>query len=125
MAPRTHLGMKSSAARVQAPAGLAARRSGRSPAGIRRRRVVDKLSEAVLFSAAAFSIVITVGVVGILVYESLGFFEHVTLWEFFTDTQWAPLFAEARYGIAPLIAGTVTVTSLVAFSFGVSTHGNQ
>ncbi|MBK8177355.1 MAG: phosphate ABC transporter permease subunit PstC [Planctomycetes bacterium] len=93
-------------------AAAAARRRGRSPAMVRRRRLVDKASEALLFSAAAFSIVITVGVVGILVVESMGFFEHVSIWDFLTDTQWAPLFDDARYGIAPLIAGTVTVTAV-------------
>src|SRR5262245_44612438 len=104
--------MTSSATRSRIPAKPRVERPGRSPGGIRRRRIADKVSEFVLFCAAAFSIVITVGVVGILVYESLGFFEHVSLWDFFTDTQWAPLFDEPRYGIAPLIAGTVTVTAV-------------
>jgi len=88
---------------------------------MRRRKIADRVSEALLASAAVFSIAITVGVVGILVYESAGFFEHVGLWDFFTDTEWAPLFAEARYGIAPLVAGTVTVTAvalLVAIPVG-------
>jgi phosphate transport system permease protein len=114
--------MTSNAARVRGPLQVAAVRPGRSPGGIRRRRAVDKASEFVLFCAAAFSIVITVGVVGTLVYESAGFFEHVSLWDFFTDTQWAPLFAEPRYGIAPLIAGTVTVTAVaLAVSIPVGT----
>ena len=96
----------------EAPTSSLSRRRGRNPAAARRRRVVDRISEGLLFSAAAFSIVITVGVVGILVFESIGFFEHVSLVEFLTATEWSPLFAEPRFGIAPLVAGTVTVTAV-------------
>ena len=56
---------------------------------------------------------ITVGIVGVLVYESYGFFQQVPLRKFLTDSQWTPLFAEAHYGILPLVAGTL-VTSAVA-----------
>lgn len=48
-----------------------------------------------------------------LVSESIVFFEHVSLREFLTDTQWTPLFDDAHYGILPLISGTV-VSSAVA-----------
>lgn len=96
---------------------MAARRTARAH-GRRRRYFVDKISEALLFCAAAFSIVITVGVVGTLLYESLEFFRTVSVWEFLTGTQWTPLFADARFGILPLVAGTLTVT-LVALAFSI------
>ncbi len=83
-----------------------------SSAGDRRRKLVDRLSETVLFLAAAFSILITFGVVGTLVFESVGFFRHVSLWDFLTDTEWTPLFAKPRYGILPLVVGTLTVTGV-------------
>jgi phosphate transport system permease protein len=69
--------------------------------------------EAILFLSAASSVAITLGIVGVLLYESAGFFKHVPLWKFLTDTQWTPLFDNARYGILPLVAGTV-VTTVVA-----------
>lgn len=93
-------------------------RRARRPSLRRRRTLIDKTAETLLFCAAAFSIVITVGVVGTLLYESAGFFRHVSLWSFLTDTEWTPLFAEARYGILPLVAGTITVT-LVALSVSI------
>lgn len=71
------------------------------------------LIESLLFLAGLSSIAITVGIVGVLITESLSFFEHVSLGEFLTETQWTPLFADARYGILPLITGTL-VTTLVA-----------
>jgi phosphate transport system permease protein len=56
--------------------------------------------------------------VAILVYESAGFFAHVSLWDFLTDTQWTPLFSEKHYGILPLVSGTL-VTTLVALAIAV------
>lgn len=79
---------------------------------IAARRLVDRGIQLVLFCAAFSSIAITAGIVGILVYESSTFFSHVSLWEFFTDTVWAPQFAAARYGILPLVAGTLVTTAV-------------
>jgi phosphate transport system permease protein len=45
-----------------------------------------------------------------LLIESSAFFEHVSIKDFLTDTMWTPLFADARYGILPLVAGTLTTT---------------
>jgi phosphate transport system permease protein len=59
-----------------------------------------------------------VGIVGILVYESVGFFRHISLLDFLTDTQWTPLFSEPHYGILPLVSGTV-VTTAVALGIAV------
>lgn len=74
------------------------------------RRLRERLIETVLFLAAASSVLVTAGIVGILVVESIPFFEHVTLKEFLTDTQWTPLFENARYGILPLLCGTLLST---------------
>ena len=77
------------------------------------RRPGERVVEALLFLSALSSIGITVGIVGILLYESFSFFSHVSVVEFLTDTQWTVLFADPHYGIMPLVAGTV-VTSAVA-----------
>ena len=65
-----------------------------------------------LFLAAASSIAITLGIVGILGFESFSFFKQVPLWDFLTDPQWTPLFDDAHYGIMPLVAGTATVAAV-------------
>jgi phosphate transport system permease protein len=84
--------------------------------GVLPNRTLTKLREhgieAVLWAAAASSVLITVGIIFTLVYESAAFFRHVSLWDFFTDTQWTPLFADAHYGILPLVAGTVVTTGV-------------
>jgi phosphate transport system permease protein len=75
-------------------------------------RLGEWIIEALLFLAGASSILITLGIVGVLLYEASTFFAHVSLWDFLTDTQWTPLFEDAHYGILPLLSGTV-VTTLV------------
>ena len=77
------------------------------------QRARERLIEILLFLAALSSVAITVGIVGVLVFESLQFFKHVSIVEFLTDTQWTVLFADPRYGILPLVSGTL-VTSVVA-----------
>jgi phosphate transport system permease protein len=68
--------------------------------------------ESLLFLAALSSVAITVGIVGILAYESTTFFSHVSLKEFFTDPLWTPLFADPHFGIMSLVAGTLVTTAV-------------
>ena len=85
------------------------------------RHVQERIIEFILFLAACVSVATTVGIVLILLKESYVFFQVVSLWDFLTDTQWTPLFADAHYGILPLLAGTVvssTVALLVAIPLG-------
>lgn len=72
----------------------------------------ERLIEGLLFAAASLSVVVTFAIVAVLLYESASFFKQVSLVDFFTDTLWTPLFADAHFGILPLVAGTL-VTSLV------------
>jgi len=81
-------------------------------------QVKEKTIESLLLFAALTSVAITVGIVGILLYESIGFFRQVSLWEFLTDRQWTPLFSEPHYGILPLVSGTL-VTTAVALAVAV------
>lgn len=73
------------------------------------RNVKERAIEALLFAAALSAVATTIAIICILVYESLGFFEHVSIVDFLTDTQWTPLFSDAHYGILPLVSGTLTV----------------
>ena len=90
----------------------------------RRSRVVrEKLIEMVLFLAALVSVFTTVGIVYILVKESVIFFQAVPLWDFLTDTQWTPLFTDQHFGIMVLLSGTLTssaVALLIAIPLGTT-----
>ena len=95
--------------------------AGAKSAQLRYRQARDRVVEAVLLACGLVAVFTTVAIVFILVKESIAFFDHVTLWEFLTGTTWTPLFADAKYGILPLIAGTLTVTGvalLVAIPLG-------
>lgn len=74
------------------------------------RRLKELIVESLLFLAAASSVLVTLGIVGILIVESIPFFEHVSLFDFLTGTEWTPLFSEAKYGILPLVSGTFLTT---------------
>ena len=85
------------------------------------RNIKERVIEFILFLAALLSVATTVGIVLILLKESYDFFQHVSLWDFLTDTQWTPLFSDAHYGIMPLLSGTLvssTVALLVAIPLG-------
>jgi phosphate transport system permease protein len=85
----------------------------------RRGRILrERLIELVLFFAALVSVLTTVGIVYILVKESVTFFQHVPLGKFLTDTQWTPLFDDAHFGIVVLLSGTLT-SSLVALCIAI------
>ena len=78
--------------------------------GLRYRKARDRIIEALLLASGLVAVFTTLAIVTILLMESAAFFEHVTLKEFLTDTMWTPLFADAHYGIMPLVAGTLTTT---------------
>jgi phosphate transport system permease protein len=84
----------------------------------RARILREKLIELLLFLAALVSVFTTVGIVYILVKESVLFFQHVPIKDFLTDTQWTPLFDDAHFGIMVLLSGTLT-SSAVALAVAI------
>jgi len=78
-----------------------------------RRNIKERVIEFILMLAALSAVATTFAIVAILLTESLGFFKTVSIVDFFTDTEWTPLFEDAHYGIMPLISGTLT-TSFIA-----------
>ena len=74
---------------------------------LRRGRVLAQAMAIVLFACAALSVAITAAIVWVLVSESLPFFRAVPLANFLTDTEWTPVFTNARYGILPLLSATL------------------
>ena len=83
-----------------------------------RRNFKERVIEFILMLAALSAVATTLGIVAILLNESLGFFKTVSVIDFFTDTQWTPLFEDAHFGIMPLVAGTLT-TSFIALAVAI------
>ncbi len=82
------------------------------------RKRVDRTIELVLLSAACVSVFTTLGIMYVLISESVVFFAHVPLWDFLSDSQWTPLFDDAHFGIAVLLAGTLS-SSMVALLIAI------
>ncbi|GBC83929.1 Phosphate transport system permease protein PstC 1 [bacterium HR11] len=79
---------------------------------VRRRRWGEKLVEVVLAGCASVAVLTTVGIVAVLIFETVAFFRVVPIREFLTDTQWTPLFAEKHFGVLPLVVGTLLTTGI-------------
>lgn len=76
------------------------------------RLLKERAIELALLFCGMVAVFTTVAITVILVYESIGFFDHVSLWDFLTGTVWTPLFSDPQYGILPLVSGTLTVTMI-------------
>ena len=82
--------------------------------GARSRTAMEAAIGALLFGAGAISILTTIGIIAVLVWESLGFFRRVSVVEFLTGTQWTPLFVPEHFGVLPLVVGSVLVSIIAA-----------
>lgn len=76
------------------------------------RKIKEGAVEGVFLLCGLSSIFITVGIVAVLAYEALGFFREVSIIDFLTGTEWTPLFADKKFGILPLVAGTLLITGI-------------
>ncbi|MGH7480698.1 MAG: phosphate ABC transporter permease subunit PstC, partial [Longimicrobiales bacterium] len=75
----------------------------------RRRRLREGGIGALLLACSVISIATTIGIVVVLITESIGFFTEVSPIEFLTGTRWAPLFEPQSFGLLPLLAGSVLI----------------
>lgn len=79
------------------------------------QRIKEKIIEFILRATSLITILTTIGIIWVLLSESLEFFKEVSIIDFLTDNQWTPLFANKHFGILPLISGTV-LTTIIAIS---------
>lgn len=85
--------------------------------------IKEKIIEAFLFLCSLVTVLVTLGIILILASESIGFFSEVSIVEFFTGTEWTPLYANKKFGILPLVTGTLLVTVIaiaVALPLGLT-----
>jgi phosphate transport system permease protein len=73
------------------------------------RRWSEDVVKGVLALCALVSVATTVGIVVALLRPSLEFFGEISLVDFLTGSDWAPLFEPARFGVQPLLVGTLNV----------------
>ena len=89
-----------------------------------RRRIEEGAIHGLLLLCGLISLGTTIGILVILLTETVNFFREVPVADFFTDTQWTPLFVPQHFGILPLVVGTMLVTagaSIIALPVGLAT----
>jgi phosphate transport system permease protein len=84
----------------------------------RRRPMTERVIETLLFLAAALGIVTTAGIILVLAYETVEFFQEVNPISFFTGTLWSASIAPYTFGVLPLVSGTLLVAG-IAMVIGV------
>ena len=90
---------------------------------IRTKNKINRVIKNVLLACAMLSIFITAGIILSLIVNTFSFFQDVSIKEFLTGREWTPLFADAKYGVLPLITGTLIVTvcaAVIALPLGLS-----
>ena len=86
------------------------------PTSARYRRTfgIRGVSEAVVkwicFLCALVSVLTTIGIITVLISQSIPFFQEVSPAEFFSGTVWQPTPEPGKFGILPLIVGTLIIT---------------
>lgn len=99
-------------------------------ADMRARNRVEATVKVFLVAASTMAIFTTIGIVLSLLFESLRFFQSVSLFDFLFGTQWSPQMAiradqvgsSGAFGAVPLFAGTLLISGiamLVAVPLGL------
>lgn len=97
--------------------------SVRRPLGAARPDYVGTAVKAVLFACAALSVAATLAIVASLLPPTVSFFRQIPIQEFFTGTLWAPGFANASFGVWPIVVGSgmvVAISLSVAIPVGLA-----
>lgn len=101
--------------------------AGKSPLRRQESRWGERAIMGVLFVCGALSVLTTVGIVVVLLNETIPFFAEIPISDFLTDTDWNPSADvesdQFQIGIAALLTGTMHVTIiglLVAVPLGLA-----
>lgn len=79
---------------------------------------LDKTIHGYFFLCAAFSVLVTLAIIGSVLFESIRFFQLVPAWDFLFGTHWSPQTAmradqaggSGSFGAVPLFVGTIVIT---------------
>ncbi|MEM1396893.1 MAG: phosphate ABC transporter permease family protein, partial [Pseudomonadota bacterium] len=94
---------------------------------LKARNTVEGVIKGALIAASTVAILTTVGIIASVLFETINFFQSVSLSNFFLGTVWDPRFssvgrelsgAEGQFGLIPLLWGTLFI-SIVALLVAV------
>jgi phosphate transport system permease protein len=78
----------------------------------RRRPWSERIIEALLFVAASLGVVTTIGIVVLLTYQTVQFFQIVNPIDFLTGTVWSASIEPYKFGVLALVSGTLLVATI-------------
>jgi phosphate transport system permease protein len=90
--------------------------------GKRSRQMSERLIGGFLFVCGALSVLTTIGIIAVLLGETIAFFTEVSLFDFLTGTKWTALFKNPQFGVLPLVSATLQISfvaMLVAIPLGL------
>ncbi|MEI8026030.1 MAG: phosphate ABC transporter permease subunit PstC [Pseudomonadota bacterium] len=88
----------------------------------RRARWEQMFVHYLFLAISSVTILTTIGIIATLAIESQHFFSHVTFGEFLTGTKWEPLFEPKKFGVLPILWGTMMIAfgaCVIAVPIGV------
>lgn len=80
-----------------------------------RREMIETVIQALLYGAALVSIITSAAILFVLFSESLRFFQRVPVQDFLFGLTWSPNIEPFRYGVIPLVVGTMHIVIGSAF----------
>jgi len=89
---------------------------------IMRMHFQEKLVKLILQAFSAVSILVTIGIVATLLWETLGFLREVSIFEFLFTTVWTPTLEPRHFGVIPIVVGTMMIavlSSIVSIPVGL------
>lgn len=92
--------------------------------GLGSHRLSERIIGWILFTCGALSIVTTVGIVLVLIFQAIAFFLDVPVLDFLSGTRWQPGSRNnPGFGVLPLVIGTVVISGIaltVALPLGLA-----
>ncbi|MEK4251979.1 phosphate ABC transporter permease subunit PstC [Paenibacillus sp. FSL W7-1287] len=98
-------------------------KSSSNPFKNSRVSILNKIMPILLFLCAIVSVFTTIGIVITLLSETVNFFREIPIFDFLFGTKWSALIEPKQFGILPLLAGTLMITSIaiiVALPIGLA-----
>lgn len=76
---------------------------------------MERLTRTLLFAVTLVPLIVTLLVLLTLSYQSYVFFNQVNILQFLTDIEWEPLIEPRRFGVLPLVLGSLQILILSLF----------
>ncbi|SEG11531.1 phosphate ABC transporter membrane protein 1, PhoT family (TC 3.A.1.7.1) [Caloramator fervidus] len=82
----------------------------------------EEIIKKILKALGFISVLTTLGIVFSLFEETILFFKDISIKEFLTGREWTPLFQPPKFGVLPLVVGTlliVVISSIISIPVGL------